>query len=121
MGSDPTDLKSTEPANNRWLTIAVCLAVILLVLLGLSRLDPSVWDSRERLQNLIYFGLLLAVVSPLFFTGHLSKNVRHIALWAIALMVLAYGYTVWRTDKTSLRDFGGALAPRPGSRPGELV
>lgn len=115
MGSDPTDLKSTEPANNRWLTVAVFLAVILLVLLGLSRLDPNVWASRERLQNLIYFGLLLVVISPLFFTGHISKNLRHIALWAIALMVLAYGYTVWRTDKTSLRDFGGALAPQHNS------
>ena len=115
MGSNPPDLKFHKSQNSRRVTIAVWLAVVLLVLLGFSRLNLSVWASQEHRQALIYLLLLFAVVSPLFFAGNLFKNLRHIILWAVALVILAYGYTVWRADRVGIRDFGGALAPQHNS------
>ena len=115
MGSNLSDLKFHKSQNSRRVTIAVWLAVVLLVLLGLSRLNLSVWASQEHRQALIYLLLLFAVVSPLFFAGNLFKNLRHIILWAVALVILAYGYTVWRADRVGIRDFGGALAPQHDS------
>tara|TARA_B100000315_G_C14561199_1_gene580673 strand:+ start:737 stop:1459 length:723 start_codon:yes stop_codon:yes gene_type:complete len=115
MGSNPPDLKFHKSQNSRRVTIAVWLAVVLLVFLGFSRLNLSVWASQEHRQALTYLLLLFAVISPLFFAGNLFKNLRHIICWAIALMLLAYGYTVWCADRVGIRDFGGALVPHHNS------
>ena len=115
MGSNPPDLKFHKSQKSRRLTIAVWLAVVLLVLLGLSHLNLRVWAFQEHQQALTYLLLLFAVISPLFFAGNLIKNLRHIIFWAAALVILAYGYTVWRADRVGIRDFGGALAPQHNS------
>ena len=76
MGSNPPDLKFHKSQNSRRVTIAVWLAVVLLVFLGFSRLNLSVWASQEHRQALTYLLLLFAVISPIFFAGNLLKNLR---------------------------------------------
>ena len=115
MGSSPTNPKSPKSANTHTKTILIGLIVVILVVLALFRLNPDVWESREHLQRLIYLFLLLLLLGPALFLTRPFGNLRYLALWTIVLLVLAYGYTAWRTNSMNPYNLGGALVPQRDS------
>ena len=98
MGPTPTNLKCPKTPNNHTKTILIGLIVVILAALVLFRLNPSVWESREHLQRLVYLVLLLLLLGPALLLRRPFGNLRYLALWTVALLILAYGYTVWRTN-----------------------
>tara|TARA_B100000929_G_C15451253_1_gene401257 strand:+ start:423 stop:1145 length:723 start_codon:yes stop_codon:yes gene_type:complete len=115
MGPGPNKLKSLKTANNHKKTIVIGLIAVILVVLALFRLDPNIWESRERLQSLVYLFLLLLLIGPALLLSRPFENLRYLALWTIVLLVLAYGYTAWRTNSINPYHLVGALAPQRDS------
>ena len=115
MGRNPTNLKSPKTTNNHTKTILIGLIIIILAVLALFRLNPNVWESREHLQRLIYLFLLLLLLGPALFLRRPFRNLRYLALWTVVLLVLAYGYTVWRTNSINPYNLVSALAPQRDS------
>ena len=115
MGPNPTNLKSPKTANNHTKTILIGLIVVILAALVLFRLNPNVWESREHLQRLIYLFLLLLLIGPALLLRRPFRNLRYLALWTVVLLVLAYGYTVWRTNSINPYNLVDTLAPQRDS------
>ena len=115
MRPNPTNLKSPKTANNHTKTILIGLIVVIIAALVLFRLNPSVWESREHLQRLVYLVLLLILLGPALLLRRPFANLRYLALWTVVLLILAYGYTVWRTNSINPHNLVSALAPQRDS------
>ncbi len=97
-----------------WAAFAALLAVIVVGLVVLHRLNPGVLESEAGLMRVIYASLLLLIVGPAIFSGRLSGNLRNLAIWAGLLGVVALAYTAWQQGNLAPQAIRAELDPHRG-------